>query len=219
MRKIFIADSIRNACPHIQLACLECLVNVTYSDTKLLNIMDEEMKKISDSLEIENIGRLPEIFAAREAYKALGKDPLRYRLSAESLLRRVVKEKGLYRVNNVVDILNLISIRSGYSIGGYDSDKIKGEIICEKGRENVPYSGIGRGILNISSLPVLSDEDGHFGTPTSDSERTMVTSGTRKFLMVFFNFSSSPNIDEWINSSEQLLKTYAFAKEFEHTVF
>ena len=37
----------------------------------------------------------PQIEMTRRAYKALGKDPARYRGSAEALLRRVVAGKGL----------------------------------------------------------------------------------------------------------------------------
>ena len=48
---------------------------------------------------------------ARELYKALGLDPTKTRPSNEALLRRVLKGEALYRVNTLVDALNLASLR------------------------------------------------------------------------------------------------------------
>ncbi len=164
---------------------------------------------IQQKLTLEKIHDLPAIAATRKAYKALGKDPSRYRPSAEALLRRVVQGKGLYRVNNVVDALNLVSVTSGYSIGGYDAEKINGTITLERGRAGVPYEAIGRGALNIGGLPVLTDETGTFGSPTSDSRRTMVTDATEYFLAVFFDFSGQPPLlQAAMDDLQSLLETH-----------
>jgi DNA/RNA-binding domain of Phe-tRNA-synthetase-like protein len=102
------------------------------------------MNEIASTLQIEDISQIPAISASRKAYKACGKDPARYRLSAEALLRRVVNRNEIYQINNVVDLLNLVSISTGFSIGGYDADKIDGDIIYGIGKPNEPYIGIGR---------------------------------------------------------------------------
>ena len=49
---------------------------------------------------------------AIQAYRALGTDPTRYRGSNEALVRRIVQGKGLYRVNTVVDVNNLLSLET-----------------------------------------------------------------------------------------------------------
>lgn len=85
-------------------------------------------QQLAQSLSIESISKIPTISVSRKAYKACGKDPARYRPSAEALLRRVVSGKGLYQINNVVDQLNLVSISTGFSIGGYDVEQISGDI-------------------------------------------------------------------------------------------
>ncbi len=43
----------------------------------------------------------------------MGKDPNRHRPSPESLCRRILREMDLYEINTVVDLINLVSIRSG----------------------------------------------------------------------------------------------------------
>jgi DNA/RNA-binding domain of Phe-tRNA-synthetase-like protein len=216
MIKIAITPDLKTICPELHLNCLECNVNIEPSNQELREMIDAKIRKISSSLEIENINRLPAIAASRKAFKKLGKDPSRYRFSAEALLRRIVSKKGLNPVNNVIDILNMISFESGYSIGGYDLMKLSGDVICGTGRESEMYHAIGRGIMNIACIIVLRDDIGPFGTPVSDSERTMVGKNTKRFLMVFFNFLSQDEINPWISNAENMLKDFAMATCFNH---
>ena len=178
MTRITLAPELKKNCHFLRLACIEADVTVSASSESLLSEIEIGIGRIMQSLVLEEISKLPAIEASRKAYRACGKDPARYRLSAEALLRRVCSGKGLYQISNVVDQLNLVSIISGFSIGGYDAGQIQGEIIFGIGRKDEPYSGIGKGELNIENIPVFRDNLGAFGTPTSDSQRTEVTSRT-----------------------------------------
>jgi DNA/RNA-binding domain of Phe-tRNA-synthetase-like protein len=198
----------------MKLACMSCNVSVIPYHEVLWHKILHVSTDISQSFEIEEIGQLPAIYAARKAYRALGKDPARYRLSAEALLRRIVKGEDLYQISNVVDIVNLVSIQTGFSIGGYDYHKIKGEVLFDVGKEGEPYSGVGRGQLNIEGLPVLKDEQGSFGSPTSDSMRSSVTLETSRFLMVFFAFGNHEKLNGAIQMAKDLLSEYASAENF-----
>ena len=162
-----------------------------------------------------DISTMPAIQATRKAYKALGKDPARYRPASEALIRRVVKGKGLYQINNVVDLLNLVSIRSGYSICGYDTSFIQGTVELGIGEENEPYDGIGRGKLNIQYLPTFRDEMGAFGTPTSDSTRTMIRSTTTNFLMIFLDFEGLSLLQASLDEAVDLLVKYGEEENIE----
>lgn len=173
------------------------------------------ISEIASTLRIEEISQIPAISASRKAYKACGKDPARYRLSAEALLRRVVNRNEIYQINNVVDLLNLVSISTGFSIGGYDAEKINGDVVYGIGEQNEPYIGIGRGELNIENMPVFRDEKGAFGTPTSDSERTAVSLETKRFLMIIIDYASSPQLSEATKLAKKLLEKYAQATNFE----
>ena len=83
-------------------------------------------------------------FRYPQAYKRLGKDPNRYRPSAEALRRRILRGLPLYKIDTLVDIVNLVSIRSGYSIGGFDADKIVGglELVSEKRGKFITVSDV-----------------------------------------------------------------------------
>ncbi len=215
MINIRISEELKSRCPQLRLGCIEADVSVSGSSPDLLAEITQKIKRIQQSLTIEEISQIPAIQASRKAYKACGKDPARYRLSAEALLRRVVSGKELYQINNVVDQLNLVSISTGFSIGGYDANRIQGNITFGIGLSNEPYSGIGRGELNIENLPVFRDETGAFGTPTSDSPRTEVTNQTKKFLMVLIDFGGDDQLDEAVQLSCSLLKKYCLAENIE----
>jgi DNA/RNA-binding domain of Phe-tRNA-synthetase-like protein len=188
---------------------------VTNEYPTLLELIQRELTDLQNQLSVEDISKIPSIQSSRIGYKSLGKDPARYRLSAEALLRRVVKGKGLYQVNNVVDLLNLTSVKSGFSIGGYDANKIEGDVQLSIGKANEPYEAIGRGDLNIEFLPTFRDQNGPFGSPTSDSVRTMVTPKTQQFLMPIFNFGGHENLEEVMRDAISLLEKYATGSSFE----
>ena len=211
MIDLSISYELKEKCPGLQLSCIEARVLVAKSYDSLLSEINQQIENRIRSLVVEEISQLPAIQSSRKAYKACGKDPARYRLSAEALLRRVVSGKGLYQINNVVDQLNLVSIATGFSIGGYDADCIQGPVVFGIGKADEPYSGIGRGELNIENIPVFRDDVGAFGTPTSDSSRTEVTSKTNHFLMVLIDFGGSDQLLEATKLALRLLEEYCFA--------
>ncbi|MDN5292331.1 MAG: hypothetical protein PWQ06_2570 [Anaerophaga sp.] len=182
--QIEIQTLLHNKLPNLKLGILYSPVLVTPSGENLVSVLDEQTEQPARLLDAETIRNMEAVKSARDAYKALGKDPNRYRPAAESLLRRISKGKGLYHVNSVVDCLNLASVRTGYSICGYDFDKIEGDVSLGIGNAGELYEGIGRGQLNIENLPVFRDDKGAFGTPTSDSVSTLIDEDTERVLMI-----------------------------------
>ena len=211
MACIEFIDDIKTKIPKLQLGCIQCDLKIAPASPELLAHIQRELMEIENTLEVPEINKIPTIQSSREGYKTLGKEPSRYRLSAEALLRRVVKGKGLYHINNAVDALNLVSAKSGFSIGGYDVDKIEGAISLGVGKANEPYEAIGRGQLNIEFLPLFRDIKGAFGSPTSDSVRTMVTEETQRVLMLFFNFGGHDFLEETLADAVTLFEEYVGA--------
>jgi len=123
---------------------------------------------------------------ARTLYKALGMDPTKTRPSNEALLRRALKGETLYRINSLVDALNLVSLREQLPFGLYDLDRVRPPVVLRKGAAGEGYEGIRKGFVNVEARPVLVDTEGPFGNPTSDSARTMITLETRNALVVAY---------------------------------
>jgi DNA/RNA-binding domain of Phe-tRNA-synthetase-like protein len=214
-----IADSsIIKALNTFRLGLISSQVKYNSSATELRIKIEKEVARVRDKFRLDEINKLEVINETRNAYKVLGNDPNRYRPSADSLLRRIVKGMGIYNINNIVDILNLVSIQSGFSIGGYDLAKINGDATIGIGKEKEPYWGIGRGSLNIKNLPVLRDREGAFGSPTSDSERTMIKSETSEILFVFFDFGCNSSLEVYLSACIELLITYCNAKTPSSTI-
>jgi DNA/RNA-binding domain of Phe-tRNA-synthetase-like protein len=151
---------------------------------------DEECAQICARLEGEHAGQppvgIPGVTEARALFHRLGVDPTRFRPSSEALLRRVVQGKGLPRVNLAVDICNLCSLEHQLPLGLYDRELVKGAVQARAGREGEGYPGIRKQQVNLAGRLLLADDDGPFGAPTSDSERTSVTATTTRLLVVVF---------------------------------
>src|SRR5699024_7102587 len=158
---------------------------------------------------------IPNIKESRAAYRAFGKDPSRYRVSSEALIRRIGQGKGLYQVNTVVDVNNLISIRSGFSVGSYDAARIGEELTFRIGREGETYKGIGKDQVNIEHLPVLADEAGAVGSSTSDSERAMITEEAQEVLTLIYSFSPGDELERALEYGNEYLEKYAGASDVE----
>ncbi|MCL2072929.1 MAG: phenylalanine--tRNA ligase beta subunit-related protein [Marinilabiliaceae bacterium] len=205
---INVESKYKELFPDLQLGYLRAKVKVEPSSDDLKNYMQEICTTLSDQITYESIRTIDAVESMKNVYRKLGKDPNRYRPSAESLLRRIASHKNLYSVNNVVDTLNLISVISGFSICGFDENKIVGEITLGIGLENEPYEGIGRGTLNIENLPVFRDEIGAFGTPTSDSIRTEITDSSENVLMIFPSFSKELLLKETLELGKKLLLVF-----------
>ena len=181
---------------------------------KLLIGLWEEINAFTEQLTTttvaEDIKLQPVIAATREAYKRCGKDPSRYRPSAEALRRRLMRGLALYQIDTLVDLINLVSLRTGYSIGGFDADKIQGtNLVLGIGRADEAFEGIGRGVLNIEGLPVYRDLTGGIGTPTSDNERTKMDIETRHILAIINGYNGSDGLEEAAEMIRDLLKRYA----------
>ncbi len=218
MIPVSISDTLKNKFIRLHLGCIQCSVVVHPSEGALMDKTGSVSMHKRSQIDIRDINQIPAILSTRKAYKLLGKDPGRYRPSAEALHRRIIQGKDLYKINNVVDLLNLVSLESGYSIGGYDAAKINGPILFDIGKAGEPYDAIGRGILNIEDLPVFRDAQGPFGSPTSDSERTMVNDQTKTFLMIIIDFDNDPSLKNVLNNSIKYLDQFAQASDIQSEI-
>ena len=129
------------------------------------------------------------------------------------MLRRIVKNNGLYHINNVVEINNLISVSSGYSIGSYDTSQLQGDVVLERAGEGVHYEGIGKASVNIEFLPTLCDDLGPFGNPTSDSQRAMIQKGRRNVISVLYAFDGAEGLQPWMEQFAQMVRHWCGADQ------
>jgi len=212
MTRLTIDPALKQKCPPTALGFLTAQVITHETAASLLQEIKSREGEILKLPEPRTILESPKILATRAGYKALGKDPARYRGSAEALLRRILSGKGFPQINAVVDIINLVSVESRLPIGLYDLAHVKGDMVLRAGRAGETYKGIGKYDLNLEGLPVFCDEAGPHGSPTSDSERTMVTSATTCVAAVLISFAGPEGLQAYCERMAALLTQFAEGK-------
>jgi len=215
MPRVTIDAELKAKCPRVALACVTAEVETGATPEGLeqeLRVCEEKVLKLAEP---KTVLETAAILATRAGYKTLGKDPARYRGSAEALLRRVIAGKGLPRINHVVDVINLVSVESRLPVGLYDLAHVQGDIIFRAGRAGETYRGIGKYDLNLEGLPVFCDAAGPHGSPTSDSERTMVTLKTKQVIAIIISFGGADGLEGWPERMSEMWKQYASGRNIQ----
>ena len=202
--------------PTVRVGCLQYKVKVEKKNEEMWKYLKKDIfKKVKDEIFDYGVNEIPNIKESRAAYKAFVKDPSRYRVSSEALIRRIGQGKGLYEVNTVVDVNNLISIESGFSVGSYDTSNIEDELVFRVGKEGETYKGIGKEEIRIDCLPVLADTKGAIGSSTSDSERAMITENAEEVLTLIYSFSQNQDLEHALENGKKYLEQYVGAEEIQ----
>ncbi|MDE6272019.1 MAG: hypothetical protein K2M31_03325 [Muribaculaceae bacterium] len=216
---LIIEEDFASRLPEYRVILIEADVKVEPTSDAQKKEMDELAAGIASRLKVEDINKQAPIVATRRAYKICGKDPNRYRPSQEQLMRRIVRGLGLYNVDSLVDAGNQLSLMTGCSVGCFDRDKVEGDCLSVGiGRHEEPYEGIGRGPLNVEGLPIVRDSRGGIGTPTSDNERTKISSSTRQLVMTIHLFDPAADADGIISLAKTLMGRHAKACNFKENI-
>ncbi len=218
MLDIGISPDFAEAGVAVRLGCIQARVAVAKGGAKLGQALKLQAELRVESLERRAVAEIPAIAAARQAFKALGKDPSRYRVSSEALIRRLNQGKALYRINTVVDTNNLVSLHTGMSAGSYRIGALVAPLVFRKAVAGESYEAIGRGPFNLENLPVLADAQGPFGSPASDSERAMITLDSETVLMVIYDFGEAKGLTRAMDFAADCLTSYCHAEEIETAV-
>ena len=197
---ISISDKIQNSCPDYRAGIIKAHVHNTKYSNLLWKEITQETEQIKKLYTLSEINKRLTIQATRQAYKTFGKDPNRYQIST------------------LVDLINLVSIKSGFSIGGFEADKIDGDRTLGIGYKEENFNAIGRGLLNIDGLPVYRDKKGPIGTPTSDEIRTQLSIDTQNILIIINAYSCANLLPETIQYTIRLLTDYADATNITYKI-
>ncbi len=207
MRKILITDVIRHKIAGLKLGLVEAQgVKVLKEEPRFDALFEELSREIKQNFSDRPLSSNEIIGHVRRMYRRVGWEPTKYRPSSEALARRILQNKGWYRINNLVDLGNLVSARSHLPMGLYDTDKIQGEIWLDVGKANESYEGISRSEIHAEGKLILRDDLGIFGNPTADSKRTSINEHTKNILAVFF---TPPEVtDAYLEQTLQMLVEY-----------
>lgn len=216
---VIIDQDLLNVYPEIRLGLLRFKTNVESSNENFWEYMDTKViPEVKKEIEGKQWSEISGVKGSRLAYKTFGRNPGRYRVSSEALLRRVRRGDELYHINSVVDVNNLLSIKSGLSVGSYDLDKIKGTIQLKKAIQGEGYEGIGKKYLDMENMLVLADEQGAFGSSMSDSTRAMVTDSTKDVLVVIYCFENNIQLETLLEEGKKVFEKFAIVEDIEEWI-
>ncbi|MBE0450390.1 MAG: hypothetical protein IBX70_06030 [Clostridia bacterium] len=206
MKKITVSKDLLLHLPYVKIVDYSTVVKVEALNEALTYAMDSRLDIIQSAFEVGHIASIDNIKWGRTAYRKLGKDPTKYRLSSEKLIRRVIKGQGIEHINNVVDLANWLSVELKAPIGVYDVNKIKGNIVMDYGRSGETYQCLAGYELNLEGLPLLRDDSGPFGSSTADSVRTAVDSNTTQAILCIYLFNPDEEEAEYLKMTTSFFK-------------
>ena len=214
--KVEIDKKLLDTYSDIRLGLIRFQAEVKEPDAQFWGYMaDEVLPQVRNTIEGKEWGEIPGIRGSRAAYKAFGRNPGRYRVSSEALIRRVRRGDELYHINSVVDVNNLISVESGLSVGSYDLEKIHGTITFRKAEQGEGYTGIGKDFLDMENMLVLADDEGIFGSSMSDSTRAMVTENSKDILTVIYCFEKDIDLQALLAKGNEAFERFASIRDAE----
>ena len=185
--KIEMNSTLFEAVPNLKLGINHySKITVSESPQMLKGRLRLYQEQIFFELEDKSVTDFPGIKEWRSIWKSFGADPNRYRPSSEALLRRIKKQNYINPYHSAVDLNNFFSIQHKIPIGIYDFEKITGDVSLSIGGEEEGYDGLNGRFNSMQNVLLLGDDEGAFGSPFVDSNRTAVTESTQEALHVFF---------------------------------
>lgn len=185
--EIQLATELTELIPHFKVGVIDYRnIMVGDSPQMLKGRIQLFQESIYFELENKNVTELPGIQEWRSIFKTTGKDPNRYRHSAEALYRRVKKKNYLSSIQSATDLNNFFSLQYQVPMGIYDQDLLVGPVEIRLGAENEEYLGLNGRTNSLNRLIISSDQNGPFGSPFVDSERTAVTTNTKNALQIIY---------------------------------
>lgn len=148
----------------------------------------EEERIRSVIVDVSRLTGNPIIQAYRKFMWRLGIDPTKVRPSSEALARRVLHGGSIPRINNIVDIGNLVSLKTLVPIGLYDLDKVSPPLLLKLSEGHEDFAPIGsRDVEKLRrGIPIIVDSKGlvlHI-YPHRDSRLSMVMDSTKNLLVI-----------------------------------
>lgn len=189
-----IEDEVLKKYPLAEIGYLVAEVSVKPTDPFVENLKLSLVESLQQKgINATNFAAHPHLANWRKIYKEdFRVKETTYRSSIESLVKRTITGKGLWNICNVVDLYNSCSILSLLPMGGYDLDKIAGNITLRYAKEGETFQGIGERTKIITEPHHIVYADNQrticWLWNHKDSEETCIAETTKQ--VIFFIDSS-----------------------------
>ncbi|MHA2150393.1 MAG: B3/B4 domain-containing protein [Candidatus Thorarchaeota archaeon] len=184
----------------------------------------ETFIELRSQMTLEEVKDDPIFRSYRDLYWTFGMDPTKLRVSSEAVLRRILKGQNLWRISNIVDIVNLASAYHKIPISLIDASKLNGNLIVRAAFDGELFQRIGdKLIMSRGREIVMADEKKIvcFGWATHDSKRTMITKESNEVLVLLLGAKAvtKPAMDHALRITLDMIDQWLDCKVSEPTIF
>jgi DNA/RNA-binding domain of Phe-tRNA-synthetase-like protein len=156
----------------------------------------EELRGAAEGLHsmwrhVTDLTEIPGVAAGRELFEDLGIDVQRFAPRAEGLLDRALSGRPLQTKGTLASVLALCALRVRVPMAAHDAASLGPQIHVRTGAAGEAYPGTGRNRVVLEGRPALCDQDGPFGSPVGDAQRTKPGPEAERLLIVLYLPSSA----------------------------
>jgi len=160
----------------------------------------------------------------RDLYWTFGMDPTKLRVSSEAVLRRVLKGLNLWRISDVVDVINLASAYHKIPIGLIDTSKLRGNLVIRTAENGEIFQRIGGKLIVCRGREIVVSDDEKiicFGYATHDSERTMITNESTTILVLLYGSEviTRPLMEQSLKVTNEMISQWIDCRISEPKIF
>ncbi|HUV34767.1 MAG TPA: phenylalanine--tRNA ligase beta subunit-related protein [Candidatus Desulfaltia sp.] len=162
-------------------------VQVERQDQRLEEYKDMVALRLKERWNLDQLREDPVFRAYRDFFWRLGIDPTKNRPAAEALIRRVLRDSPIPRINTWVDAYNLVSMETAIPIASFDADLLGGELLMREATTGEEFTGIGmeKPVTLTGGEAVIEDGDRLVAIyPYRDADHSKVTFKTVNVLML-----------------------------------
>lgn len=167
--------------------------------------LPQALKKKHD-LDKETYATSPAISLWNAVYKDFEVKAKDHPASVTALIKRVVAGKGIWNISSVVDLYNCHSVLGLAPMGGYDLEKISGDIVLRFGASGEKFTALGATEpVDVKASQVVYADDEQvicWLWNYKDCKQTMITPDTKQalFFIDSADMTKTPSIEETMHS-------------------
>jgi len=176
---------------------------------ELESFKKEVIKGIKDRYSLDSLKDDVLFRKYRDFFWKIGIDPTKIRPASEALVRRILQNKPLPKINTGVDSYNLASIEEGVPLAAFDADKLFGNLNMRFANEGEAFLGIGmkeKKFLKGKEV-VVNDNRGIIAVyPYRDADFSKITENTKNIVLMSCGV---PGVsEEMVKGAGELAKSY-----------
>jgi len=145
--RFIISQEVAQSYPNLRIGIIVARNTINGQGNDELETLKRSVEaKVRDNYSSQTLVNHPYIAAWRETYRSFGVKAKKYNPTCEALIRRILDGEHIPRISTVVDSYLEVEVETFLPCGGYDLDRIQGDIRLRHSPGNEPFTPLGGGV-------------------------------------------------------------------------